>query len=63
MIVKPTIALGCPVENLWDVLTDDGRKVSRVSYHGNKLVVVSGELKADRLATAEHKIKSLTKAM
>ena len=33
--------LGLPVGNLWDVFFN-GKKVGRVTYHGNSLVTLSG---------------------
>lgn len=43
MSVTKVIVLGVPVGCLWDVF-DSGLRLARVTYHGDKLVAISGSI-------------------
>jgi hypothetical protein len=53
LTAKPVEVLHCPVGNLWDVF-EDSVKICRVTYHGERLVVLLGELpKGQRQAVGQ----------
>lgn len=56
--VEKVQVLGAPAGNLWDVRLD-GMRIARVTYHGDKLFVITGKLQPVTVTEVERLIEDL----